>query len=85
MLAYNIKQDLFFDTSEFELNSDEVIILAYCCKSDSFVLTLVENDYDLCLHNEDKNNDEIAAKLFRLKDKNFKLYLDFFKSEIASI
>ena len=84
MLAYNLKQDLFIDTSEVELNSDEVIILAYCSKSESFVLTLVENNCDLCLHNEDKSYDEIAAKLFRLKDKNFKLHLDFFKTEIAS-
>jgi hypothetical protein len=84
MLVYSLQRDLFIDTSENEIIRDEIIILAYCSKSEDFVLTLVANNYDLCLHNEDESYDEIAAKLFRLKDKNFKLHLDFFKSEIAS-
>ena len=46
-----------------ELNSDGVIILVYCSKSESFVLTLVANNYDLCLHNEDESYDEIAVKI----------------------
>lgn len=84
MLVYYLKQDLFIDTSEEEVNSDEFIILTYCSKSESFVLTLVGNDFDLCLHNEDESCDEIAVKLFKLKDKKFKLHLDFFKTEIRS-
>ena len=84
MLAYNLKEDLFIDTSEVELNCDEVIILAYCSMSESFVLTLIKNNFDLCLHNEDENYDKIAVKLFKQKDKKFKLHLDFFKSEVTS-
>lgn len=85
MLAYILKQDVFIDTSEMELKCDEVVILAYCSKCESSVLTLVKNSFDLCLHNEDENYDEIAVKLFKLKDKKFKLYTDFFKNEIATI
>ncbi len=85
MLVYNLKQDLFIDTSEVELNFEEVIILAYCSKSESLVLTLIENNYDLCLHNENENQDEIAVKLFKQKDKKFKLHLDFFKKEVTYI
>jgi hypothetical protein len=84
MLAYNLKQDLFIDTSEVELNCDEAVILAYCSKSESFVLTLVGNNFDLCLHNENESCDEIAVKLFKLKDTKFKLHLDFFKTEVTS-
>lgn len=84
MLAYNLKQDLFIDTCEVELNHDEAVILAYCSKSESFVLTLVGSNFDLCLHNEDENYDEIAVKLFKLKDKKFKLHLDFFNTEVTS-
>lgn len=84
MLAYNLKKDLFIDSSEGELISDEIIILAYCSMTEDFVLTLVRNNSDLCLHNEDENYDEIASKLFKQKDKKFKLHLDFFKTEITS-
>ncbi len=85
MLAFNLKQDLFIDTSEEEFNCDEYIILTYCSKSESFVLTLVEENSDLCLHNENQNHDEIAIKLFKEKDKKFKLHLDFFKNEVSFI
>lgn len=85
MLAYNLKQDFFIDNSEVEFNLDEIIILAYCSKSESFVLTLIGNNTDICLHNEDESCDEIAVKLFKIKDKKFKLYTDFFKNEIATI
>lgn len=84
MLAYSLKKDLFIDTSEEELIFDEIIILAYCSMTENFVLTLVGSNSDLCLHNEDENYDEIAAKLFKIKDKKFKLHLDFFKTEITS-
>ncbi|WCM41366.1 hypothetical protein MG290_10400 [Flavobacterium sp. CBA20B-1] len=84
MLVYNLKKDLFIDTSEGELIFDEIIILAYCSMTEDFVLTLVGNNSDLCLHNEDESYDEIATKLFKLKDKKFKLHLDFFKTEITS-
>lgn len=83
MLAFNLKQDLFIDTSEEEFNCDEYIILTYCGKSESFVLTLVENNSDLCLHNENENYDEIAVKLFKQKDIKFKSHLDFFKIRIT--
>lgn len=81
MLAFNLKQDLFIDTSEVELNNDEFIILAYCGKSEKLVLTYIENNFDICLHNEDGNYDEIAVKLFKQNDRKFKLYLDFFETE----
>lgn len=85
MLAYNLNKDLFIDTSDEEVNFNEIIILAYCSKIEDFVLTLVRKDCDLCLHNEDVNYDEIAVRLFKLKDKNFKLHLDFFKAGITSV
>ena len=85
MLAYNLKQDLFIDTSEEELIRGEIIILAYCSMSESFVLTLIKNNFDLCLHNEDESFDKIAVKLFKMKDKKFKLHLDFFKNEVSFI
>lgn len=83
MLAFNLKQDLFIDTSEQEFNCDEFIILTYCSKSESFVLTLFEDNTDLCLHNENDKHDETAIKLFKQKDKNFKMHLDFFKNEVT--
>lgn len=84
MLAYSLKKDLFIDTSEEEIIYDEIIVLTYCSKSENYVLTLVENNFDLCLHNEDESDDEIAVKLFKLKDRKFKLHLDFLKNEITS-
>lgn len=85
MLIYNLEQDLFIDTSEKELERKEFIVITYCSLSESYVLTLIGKDFDLCLHNEDKINDELALKLFKLKDKAFKVYLDFFNSQIKSI
>lgn len=84
MLAYILDKDYFIDTSEKEIDCNEFIIITYCSKTENFVLTLMGKDYDLCLHNENENYDEIALKLFKLKDKNFKLYLDFFNSQIKS-
>lgn len=84
MLAYILEKDLFIDTSEKEIDSNEFIIITYCSKTENIVLTLIGKDFDLCLHNEDNTNDEWALKLFKLKDKKFKLYLDFFNSQIKS-
>lgn len=85
MLIYNLEQDLFIDTSEKELEREEFIAITYCSLSESYVLTLIGKDFDLCLHNEDKSNDELALNLFKLKDKRFKLHLDFFNSQIKYI
>lgn len=82
MLAYNLEKDMFFDTSEEEINGDEVIIIAYCGKTEKLVLTIIAKDFDLCLHNE---NDEIAINLFKEKDKKFKFHLDFYKNEATFI
>ena len=84
MLAYILEKDLFIDTSEKEIDSNEFIIITYCSKTENFVLTLIGEDFDICLHNEDNTNDESALKLFKLKDKKFKLYLDFFNCQIKS-
>lgn len=84
MLAYNLEKDIFFDTSEEEINGDEVIVIAYCGKTENLVLTIIAKDFDLCLHNEDEN-DEIAINLFKEKDKKFKFHLDFFKNEATFI
>lgn len=82
MLAYILEKDLFIDTSEKEIDCKEYINITYCSKTENIVLTLIGEDFDLCLHNEGTNNDERALKLFKLKDKKFKLYLDFFNSQI---
>lgn len=84
MLAYILEKDIFIDTSEKEIECNEFIVITYCGKTEDIVLTLIGEDFDLCLHNEDNINDEIALKLFKLKDKKFKLYLDYFNSQIKS-
>ena len=81
----NLEKELFFDTSEEEINGVEIVILAYCGKTENLVLSILAKDYDLCLHNEDENYDKIAINLFKQKDEKFKLYLDFFKNEIELI
>lgn len=84
MLAYSLDKDLFIDTSEKVMDCDEFIIITYCSKTEDIVLTLISKDFDLCLHNEDHVNDEIALKLFKSKNKKFKLYLDFFNPQVKS-
>lgn len=84
MLVYSLEQEVFIDTSKREIEREEFIIVTYCSLSSNLVLTLIGKDFDLCLHNEDESDDEIALKLFKLKDKNFKLHLDFFNTKTKS-
>ena len=78
MLTFSIKNNDFIDNSE-EINENAYIILTYCGLSEEFVLTLIEENVVICLHNENQNSTLKANELFKLKDVRFKDYLDFFK------
>ena len=80
MLTFSIKNNDFIDNSE-EINEDAYIILTYCGLSEEFVLTLIEENVVLCLHNENPHSTIKANELFKLKDISLKNYLDFFKEQ----
>ncbi len=80
MLTYSIKNNVFIDNSE-EINEDAYIILSYCGLSNEFVLTLIEDNVVLCLHNENQNLTSKANELFKVKNASFKNYLDFFNQQ----